>query len=71
MTQRKVDQNWVIVLGDGTVVGTPSGNALTRNGAWIQEREMQMFYGDRMTVKAIQLSPYTSEHGHEEASDNR
>lgn len=32
------EQNYVIVLADGTIFGTPSGGPLTRDAAWLTER---------------------------------
>jgi len=62
---RKVEQNWVVMVESQNgikIMGTRSGGAMTRNGAWIQEREMQLSNSDpTVKITAMKLEKYEGE----------
>lgn len=52
----RVEQRHVVLLDDGTVVGTTAGGALTRDAAWLLERwytENHPEFG----AKAVKIAP--------------
>jgi hypothetical protein len=53
----RAEQKYVVVLNDGSVLGTPSGLPLTRDGAWLLERYL-LERSPELAPRAVRLTPY-------------
>jgi hypothetical protein len=56
----RAEQKYVVVLNDGSVLGTPTGLPLTRDGAWLLERYINE-HTPELAPRAVKLTPYTKD----------
>ena len=56
MPRLRAEQKYVVLLNDGTVVGTPAGGCFTEEAAWLCERWYQKYYPE-MGAVAKRLAP--------------
>ena len=56
----RTEQRHVVLLNDGSVIGTPAGGPLTRDAAWLLERWYIEFHPE-LGAKALQIQPRATE----------
>jgi|MudIll2142460700_1097286.scaffolds.fasta_scaffold1633138_2 hypothetical protein len=56
MPRARAEQKYVVLLNDGTVVGTESGGCFTQDAAWLCERWYKEYYPE-MGAIAKRLTP--------------
>lgn len=54
--KRRMEQKYIVLLNDGTVVGTQSCGPFTEDASWLCERWYQEYFPE-MGAKAMRIAP--------------